>query len=565
MLNKYTLEFLFKDQAEQYENYSKSSKLREVTNFTIYSVSFSILNTTKFILRDSIPYSILSGGAILLILILWKILQRKPHLINVIVTIYQIFLLCAFKIPQLFEGATNPTLDQSWYYGFQCGYLHFNVYLLSANFIYQTFLLILTIGIHLYQDNIDIKDGIINIFLFIFLAMNMIAIKYNYEKTKKEQYLQSCQQEKWEQLLSKVLSSSILLISYDKKQDQLQLEKENKFSSILFRLKDSENLRQLLRQLIISSSSDPDDSVSNLVHISMEATLRRFLIHTQEFSDSFKTYKYTVHHQQTQKFYNVKLLRCVFNNKLQCLLIIDPKKKYFYNQTQVLWSILQNITETANEQSRFLIKMLTKFNQISIKQKFPDQKFYFNHNFIQNIQIIFQNKSNRLKLQDITQTSLQTLLDPLIGIDSQKVLINKSFTHDIAIIQQLLISCFYIIQHIFRDVKILQILIENQNTEIFFSIKIRENDKAIQTKILEILQTNWVKSPKGFFHKNTIHQSLLERISYLTQQFQIPINLLLNISITQLILSEFGVYNHLDIIQTNNQITFNFSLVSQIQ
>ncbi|CAD8152703.1 unnamed protein product [Paramecium pentaurelia] len=565
MLNKYTLEFLFKDQAEQYENYSKQSKLREVTYFTIYSVSFCILNTTKFILRDSIPYSILSGISIIIILILWKILQRKPHLINLIVTIYQVFLLCAFKIPQLFEGTSNPTLDQSWYYGFQCGYLHFNVYLLSANFIYQTFLLIVIIGVHLYQDNIDIKDGIINIFLFVFLAMNMIAIKYNYEKTKKEQYFQSCQQEKWEQLLSKVLSSSILLVSHDKKQDQLQLEKENKFSSILFRLKDGENLRQLLRQLIVTSSNDPEDSVSNLIHINMEKTLRRFLIHTQEFADTFKTYKYTVQHQQTQKFYNVKILRCVFNNKLQCLLIIDPKKKYFYNQTQVLWSILQNITETANEQSSFLIKMITKFNQISIKQRFPYQKFYFNHNFIQNIQIIFQHKSNSLKLTDITQVSLQTVLDPLIGLDSQNLILKKSFTHDITIIQQLLISCFYIIQHIFKDVKILQILIENQNNEIFFSIKIKEKDKIIQTKILEILQTNWVKSPKGFFHKNTIHQSLLERISYLTQQFQIPINLLLNISITQLILSKFGVYNHLDIIQANNEFTFKFSLVPQIQ
>ncbi|CAD8063054.1 unnamed protein product [Paramecium sonneborni] len=565
MLNKYTLEFLFKDQAEQYENYSKSTKLREVTYFTIYSVSFSILNTTKFILRDSIPYSILSGLSIIILLILWKVLKKKPHLINLIVTIYQSFLLCAFKIPQLFEGTSNPTLDQSWYYGFQCGYLHFSVYLLSANFIYQTFLLTIIIGIHLYQDNIDIKDGIINIFLFVFLAMSMIAIKYNYEKTKKEQYVQSCQQERWEQLLSKVLSSSILLVSHDKKQDQLQLEKENKFSSILFRLKDSENLRQLLRQLIVSSSSDPEDSVSNLVYVNLETTLRRFLIHTQEFTDTFKTYKYTVQHQQTQKLYNVKILRCVFNNKLQCLIIIDPKKKYFYNQTQVLWSILQNITETANEQSRFLIKILNKFNQISIKQKFPDQKFYFNHNFIQNIQIIFQHKSNRLKLQDITQISLQTVLDPLIGIDSQKIQLTKSFIHDISIIQQLLISCFYIIQNIFKDMRIKQILIENQNKEIFFSIKITERDKAIQQKILEILQTNWVKSPKGFFHKNTRHQSLLERMSYLTQQFQIPINLLLNISITQLILSEFGVYNHFNIIEAHNEFTFKFSLVAQIQ
>ncbi|CAD8155239.1 unnamed protein product [Paramecium octaurelia] len=565
MLNKYTLEFLFKDQAEQYENYSKSSKLREVTYFTIYSVSFSILNTVKFILRDSIPYSILSGISIFAILILWKILQQKPHLINLIVTIYQLFLLCAFKMPQLSNGTTNPTLDQSWYYGFQCGYLHFSVYLLGANFIYQTFLLIIVIGVHLDQDNIDIKDGIINIFLFVFLAMSMIAIKYNYEKTKKEQYVQSCQQERWEQLLSKVLSSSILLVSHDKKQDQLQLEKENKFSSILFRLKDSENLRQLLRKLIVSSSRHPEDSVSNLVHINMEHTLRRFLIHTQEFADSFKTYKYTVQHCQTQKLYNVKILRCVFNNKLQCLLIIDPKKKYFYNQTQVLWSILQNITETANEQSRFLIKMLTKFNQISIKQRFPDQKFYFNHNFIQNIQIIFQNKSNRLKLQNITQNSLQTALDPLIGTDSQKVLLAKPFIHDISIIQQLLISCFYIIQQIFKDLKILKIQIENLNSEIFFQIKIKERDKVIQTKILEILQTNWVKSPKGCFHKTTVHQSLLERMSYLTQQFQIPINLLLNISITQLILSEFGVYNHLDIIQANNEFTFTFSLVPQTQ
>lgn len=62
---------------------------------------FAVLNIIKFSMMNSIPYIVLSVIALILILSLWKLLEKKPNALNIVVTIYQLFLLAAFKLPEM--------------------------------------------------------------------------------------------------------------------------------------------------------------------------------------------------------------------------------------------------------------------------------------------------------------------------------------------------------------------------------------------------------------------------------------------------------------------------------
>lgn len=47
----------------------------------------------------------------------------------------------------------------------------------------------------------------------------MVAIKYTYEKSKREEFINNREQVRWHEIMENVVSAWTMLIGYDKKQD----------------------------------------------------------------------------------------------------------------------------------------------------------------------------------------------------------------------------------------------------------------------------------------------------------------------------------------------------------
>lgn len=115
--------------------------------------------------------------------------------------------------------------------------------------------------------------------MFLAMQATMAVVKYIYERIKREEFLYYQQQQRWQEILQSVISDYILLVRFDKKQDQLRLVQCSKMVQHHFSLQCCADMRQLLRDLKVTQSNAEAGILANL-----EQVVRRRLLANTDFS-----------------------------------------------------------------------------------------------------------------------------------------------------------------------------------------------------------------------------------------------------------------------------------------
>lgn len=200
-------------------------------------------------MQGSYVYCIVIGFCTLVVAGSWFQTRKSSWLLNYIVIFYQLLITVGNEIDAFLSQEDRSSLEFKWFNGYLCGFAHLLVYLQGSNFIPHTVVLIVMNGVHLSTSDVTSTLGSMNLLMFLIMQGNIIAIKYYYERTKREEFVHSQQHKKWQELIQTVISNYLLLVRLDEKQDQLILVQVSKMASKHFDIEDSAKMRRFLRDL----------------------------------------------------------------------------------------------------------------------------------------------------------------------------------------------------------------------------------------------------------------------------------------------------------------------------
>ncbi|CAD8193592.1 unnamed protein product [Paramecium octaurelia] len=562
MLNKYTLNFLYKDQSDKYLQQNSPKIIKEHLNFTVYALTFAILNMVQFILAQSVYYSILAGFSCFLIVGLQKLITHKPYLINYVISFYQFYVLFIVEVNKIMDSSNKTNDLFNWSYGYQTCFMHFCLYLQGTDMMVSTSVLLITTTIHVLLLPFDEIYSIAHILSFFFMMICMVAVKYNYERKKKEEFFYSFQQEQWEWIIRKAISNTIILIRYDQKQDQIRLVKQSIRSQQTHGINGCYDLRQFLRNLIFANSTYQHQSCDQANNL--EQYVRNMLMEKKtNFLEKQDKQKYFID-QINKIFYKVKLTKCILNNEVQCLLILDKIQIPDQKSQDMLIIFLQELSKNVSQ---------------LIKDQFYCSAFQPNINKSQSTKKQIDNLDKRL----LTYAYLQMTLFNLSFLTQEYKYDVKSRINNQDLIAQL--------QSIFKNkIKISCEIAFKCNPQIFISIILccckfthftenylpnlqidflSPNNEMIEMNLIfclkqpskvassySILAANWASSNKRQFNQKCLFEACINRLCFLQSFYELPKLLLFDVSTIQILMSQFCTLNHFIIQQNEHTLKF---------
>ncbi|KAM3134185.1 hypothetical protein pb186bvf_013703 [Paramecium bursaria] len=539
-MNKYTLRFIFKEQEIEYLKFTYPIVMKELLNFSIYAFIFALVNLLQFIIQGQLWYSIISGLTMIVIYFIKKLIEKKPGLLDHALAFYQIYVLVVFEINDFFSEPERTSIPQTWYYGFQCCFFHFAIFLMGHNFIQQCVMLFVVYVCHLALSEYWTMIGIINIVMYIFMFQCILMIKYNYSRTKKEEFFQNQQQEKWLDIVQKTLRQSLFLIELDNHNDALLLKQINSYAQQQFNIVNHQDFRDVVRQFVIDTevmSTKENKEKSTNVEQLIRGAMKDY---RKEHSQSYR-----IRHTTTNLYYKAKIAAWIQQNHVICLLLLTKIKTDKKIMATIQEELLGEISSIAFDQSQQLMQLFIHFNK---QLKLPQMKLlddYFIHNTLLNAIYFIRGRKNKFTSNLLTFQNIKTIFNNLLGEQNYELIMNKPFRQNIQMIMQVLITLMNIIKRMNGKFPFPTILIIVQDDQICFKIicRICQYNK----QILSLLKKNWLRGPEREFFKSSVYRRAQLNIGHLQSQFQGEnVLLLMDITVVQMILARIGQYNYIN-------------------
>ncbi|CAD8113125.1 unnamed protein product [Paramecium sonneborni] len=395
----------------------------------------------------------------------------------------------------------------------------------------------------------------------------MVAVKYTYERKKKEEFFYSFQQEQWEWIIRKAISNTIILIRYDQKQDQIRLVKQSIRSQQTHSINGCYDLRQFLRNLIFVDSKNQHQTIDP--GNNLEQYVRNMLIEKKSnFLDNKEKQKYFID-QINKTVYKVKLNKCILNNEVQCLLILDKIQIPDHKAQDMLVIFLQELSQKVSQ----LIKdqfCCAAFQQNLNKPKSPKKQMDQQDKKLQSyayIQMTLFNLSyltQELMCDTSSQTSHQDLITQIYTIfrNKAKITCQSEFKCNTQIFISVVLCCCKFVHYIENYLPNFSLIFsktEDGMIEMNLIFSLKQSSKVVST--YSILAANWASSNKRQFNQKTLFESCINRLCLLQSFYELPKLLLFDVSTIQILMSQYCTLNHF-LIQQNE---YSLKLVCTFQ
>lgn len=152
-------------------------------------------NLVQYSIRGYYFHSIGIGSSLIFVYVTWMLTRKNTKYIDYVVLLYQMIITMDNQIDWLLS--LKMSTDAQWSKGYLCGFAHILVYLQGSNFLSHSLVLTLMNAIHIWVNFLGTESGVRFAVLFIIMQANIIAVKYYYERTKREEFVLHLQQKKW--------------------------------------------------------------------------------------------------------------------------------------------------------------------------------------------------------------------------------------------------------------------------------------------------------------------------------------------------------------------------------
>ncbi|CAD8097750.1 unnamed protein product [Paramecium primaurelia] len=384
----------------------------------------------------------------------------------------------------------------------------------------------------------------------------MVAVKYNYERKKKEEFFYSFQQEQWEWIIRKAISNTIILMRYDQKQDQIRLVKQSIRSQQIHGINGCYDLRQFLRNLICANSTYQHQSCDQANNL--EQYVRNMLTEKRtNFLEKQEKQKYFID-QINKIFYKVKLTKCILNNEVQCLLILDKIQISDQKSQDMLIIFLQELSKNVSQliKDQFYCSTL-QFNQnksqSTKKQIDKLDKRLLNYAYLQMTLFNLSFLTQEYKYDIKSSINNQDLIAQLQSIFRNKVKIfcQFEFKCNAQIFISIILCCckfVHFIENYLPNFNIEFFQTKNTMIEMNLIFVLKRINKVASS--YSILAANWASSNKRQFNQKSLFEACINRLCFLQSFYEFPKLLLFDVSTMQILMSQFCTLNHF-LIQQN--------------
>ncbi|CAD8060960.1 unnamed protein product [Paramecium sonneborni] len=523
MLNRLTLSFK-SDAIEEEFRENQSGKVKEEFNlFTLQCLLFfpfyllAYFQTQYFNLTSILIILIIFG----LILLFKLLIGNYPKSVNLILPILQVLFGIVWGIDNM---QSQPQLNQySWFYGFQAFYFHYGYQILPQGIsilgLYAWFII-------LFANN-SLEFITLSLTQFS-VVLGLIFLKYTNLKLKRLQFIDNRERNKWIKIIEQIVDYQLIVVQFDKRQDQIIIKQINEETKEKFLIKDNQDLRKILRDMQIVNSGS---SQSKFKKESLEMAIRDQFCHNyQQLIPSYEVISNIL-----KKEFRVKLIQYILQ-EVQCVILaFDSQSREEIKQTISYQKISENIF--IQYSSKILSSICNHNNKLLVLQQIVNLQFY-------RIWI-----DNKIFLTQRTQIKLPNLIQQLQNIISRKIKLKQSFEYNESFLlhlRPLKMILVGLTQFVDSD---FEIIIKFNNKLLFKHLTFRIETKNI---IFSAQIFNLIKRQLNFEDNNWVKnkQKILDCIKILQEKQKKNQNTFL----FSLIMCHYFLY------QTFNQSTLRFQI-----
>ncbi|CAK62523.1 unnamed protein product (macronuclear) [Paramecium tetraurelia] len=331
IINKFTLNFKSKSIENDYRKLQQSYIKQEFTLFSIHTILFFSAYILYYFEEYTFNGIIVANISVFMlsIILLRFIINSHPAWNEYILPILQIYIAYIWNLDNFFPTTTeDPNYDYdasyeyNWYYGLQAFYFHFAILQLGYQIWPQAVALI---GIYIQYvsyyptETLEYSAMCLTIFL---VFIGLLVMKYTNEKTKRLQFRDSREQNRWIKIIDQVLEQSIVVIKLDQEQDQLILQQINDISKSRLKIQNNIELREMLRNMIIENTHMEREEIR---FKNLEQEIRDLIIRYDQYR--FITHQVDVRSNVLNKEYKVKLIQQVLQDEFCVIAIFEQDLK----------------------------------------------------------------------------------------------------------------------------------------------------------------------------------------------------------------------------------------------
>ncbi|CAK85151.1 unnamed protein product (macronuclear) [Paramecium tetraurelia] len=423
------------------------------------------------------------------VVVLFKlIIDNFPNWINIILPILQILFALIWSADNL--QSEQYITKYSWFYGFQSFYFHYAIMQQGYQILPQTLSLL---GLYVYFLILFANDTLEFIALSltqISVIIGLIFLKYTNLKLKRSQFIDHRERNKWIKIIEQIVDYQLIVVQFDKRQDQIIMKQINDETKEKFQIKDNQDLRKILRdvqiflqlqmQIITSGTSQSKPRKESL-----EKAIRDQFCHNyQQLVPS-----YDVISNILKQEFRVKLIQYILQ-EVQCVILaFDCQSRQEIKSTLLNQKLSENIF--LQYSSNVLSSICNYHNKLGILQQIVNLQFY--RIWVDNKRLITQ--KTQIKLPSLI-SQLQNTLQRKIKL-KQSFEFNDSFSLNFNALQMVLVGLTQFVDHNF------QVAIKLNNQILFnhltFKIETKKTLVPIQTcsliqRMLDFDDNNWIKN-----------------------------------------------------------------------
>ncbi|CAD8052994.1 unnamed protein product [Paramecium sonneborni] len=526
MLNRLTLSFKSDDIEEEFRE-NQSEKVKEEFNlftlqcllfFPFYSMAY--FQTEYFNLTSVLIVLIIFG----LILLFKLIIGNYPNSVNLILPISQVLFGIVWSIDNMQQ---QPQLNQySWFYGFQAFYFHYAILQQGYQILPQGICILGLFAwfIILFANN-SLEFITLSLTQFS-IILGLIFLKYTNLRLKRLQFIDNRERNKWIQIIEQIVDYQLIVVQFDKRQDQIIIKQINEETKQKLQIKDNQDLRKILRDMQIINSGS---SQSKFKRLSLEMAIR------DQFDHNFQQLvpSYDVISNILKQEFRVKLIQYIIQEGQCVILAFDSQSREESKQIISYQKISENIF--IQYSSKVLSSICNHNNKLNVLQQIVNLQFY---------RIWMDNKTF---ITQKTQIKLPNLIQLLQNLFSRKIKLKQSFEYNdffLLNLRPLKMILVALTQFLDSD---FQIIIKFRNKLLFKHLTFTIETKHI---IFPIQLCNLIKRQLDFEDKNWAKNKLkiLECIKILQDKQKKN----QNVYLFSLIMCYYFLY------QTFNQSTLRF-------
>ncbi|CAD8139420.1 unnamed protein product [Paramecium octaurelia] len=482
MLNKLTLSFKSEAIEQEFRENQQQKIKEEFKLFTIQCLLYFPFYVLTYF--QSQYFNLISILIILIItglVVLFKlIIDNSPNWINIILPILQILFALIWSADNL--QSEQYITKYSWFYGFQSFYFHYAIMQQGYQILPQTLSLL---GLYVYFIILFTNDTLEFIALSLTqfsVVIGLIFLKYTNLRLKRLQFIDHRERNKWIKIIEQVVDYQLIVVQFDKRQDQIIMKQINDETKEKFQIKDNQDLRKILRDMQIITSGT---SQSKPIKESLEKAIRDQFCHNyQQLVPS-----YDVISNVLKQEFRVKLIQYIVQ-EVQCVILaFDCQSRQEIKSALMNQKLSENIF--LQYSSNILSCICNYHNKLVILQQIVNLQFY--RIWVDNKRLITQK----------TQIKLPSLISQLQNTLQRKIKLKQSFEFNDSLLlnfnalQMVLVGLTQFVDHDFK----VAIKLNNQILMKHLTFKIETKNTLVPIQICNLIQrqldfddNNWIKN-----------------------------------------------------------------------